>query len=274
MTLHRWRRQLAVLLLVATLGTSCAPARVTRPADLPASVIGANHVDARIMLGAWRVVSPPSGATIVFEGSVRVELDCGDLHASWKAHPEGPVVMGVQGRDMGCTEDDVAGTAAWLGATSTARIQGGELLLLDSDEDLLVRLARLNVGIVDLGEPSWVRDEVDPLIDSLRPADGKVVGTWYPTANPVARSTPYLELDPDGRWVGFDGCNETRGRWQLGPGGAIAAAGGIQTLIGCVGFPVASSMTSATRAGIDHDELVLFDADGAEIARFEGDPGP
>src|SRR5690606_41446752 len=59
---------------------------------------------------------------------------------------------------------------------------------------------------------------------------GGLVGRWLP-ADGAAAGRAFVEFAADGTWTGSDGCNRTRGTWELGPGGGIAATAGPSTLV-------------------------------------------
>jgi META domain len=104
---------------------------------------------------------------------------------------------------------------------------------------------------------------VDDLVGRRVPAAG--AGSGAPTP-------PFVELAADGTYTGSDGCNRTRGPWSVGPGGALDAGPGPSTRMACPDMvPVPSWFTLAARARFDGAELVLLDADGAELGRVVRD---
>ncbi|HLU56054.1 MAG TPA: META domain-containing protein [Pseudonocardia sp.] len=96
---------------------------------------------------------------------------------------------------------------------------------------------------------------------------GGLVGRWLP-ADGAAAGRAFVEFAADGTWTGSDGCNRTRGTWELGPDGGFAATAGPSTMIGCENVPIARWLADAARAEFDGATLVLRDAGGAETGRL------
>ncbi|SFN05830.1 META domain-containing protein [Pseudonocardia ammonioxydans] len=101
-----------------------------------------------------------------------------------------------------------------------------------------------------------------------RPATAQdLLGRWFP-ADGVAQGRAFADFTADGGWTGSDGCNGQRGTWELGPDGAFTGTAGPSTLMACENVPVARWVSDAGRAGIRGDDLVLYDAGGAERAHL------
>ena len=129
-----------------------------------------------------------------------------------------------------------------------------------------------------------------PLPGNMRPATPEdVVGRWVPTTGDPGPDGAHVVLTSDGRWSGHDGhdgcaAQVRTGRWALDGSGRVL---GVENQprdvvdLACPGASAATTVSSASRAGMDGDALVLFDRDGVELGRLaldgvpaEADPTP
>jgi len=271
----------AVLLVAGHLFRGGPP---SRPGPAAASA-----TDPVALLGVWAV----SGTNE--RGEVRLRLGarefhavmaCGGLLGYWKVNASGQLLMDLAASEGGC--DMVYGTLrgsmpGWLGNAANFRFEGDEAFLFDAEGAVLARLSRRPES--DL--PALVPDDPAaiaafraasaspaPLPGGLTPAtSASLVGLWHPLdPGSTRRRQAYLEINADGTWVGFDGCNGPGGRWAGRPGGLIIATIGPSTLIACDNDMTPGMFAGATRAGFDGEVLVLVDAAGTEMARFRPAP--
>jgi heat shock protein HslJ len=106
-----------------------------------------------------------------------------------------------------------------------------------------------------------------------------LLGTWVPQA--IAESPPLAGVPPEvgeqhlqfsrgNHWSGYDGCNNFRGTYQLGSGGAFSLSIASQSLVACPsGLPTLKSLASATRIELHDVSLTFLGRNGRVIARYE-----
>ncbi|WP_083915840.1 META domain-containing protein [Micromonospora lupini] len=92
------------------------------------------------------------------------------------------------------------------------------------------------------------------------------VGRWAPA---IGHKAAYLEFTADGEWHGSDGCNDQSGRWITAAGGTLLATARASTLAFCAdSVPIEQWVTTARRAGLDGEVLVLLNAQADETGRL------
>lgn len=280
-----------VIALLAAAGLLAAGCAAEDPAEQPSGPESAGEVvtetDPVGLIGSWTLtgLADQSGDTAIrlALGDVRVWRDCGVLSGTWRANEYGQFVAYIGGYSGDCGSAPVT-TPEWLSRATSYDVDGEARLLLDAQGQ---PVARLEPGAApapgsdmapELAAPPEVTDEVRralapaaPLPAGLTPADASTLtGRWVPDDAALrGMENPYLELAADGSWQGSDGCNGQAGRWVAGPDGALLAAVGASTMIGCNNVPVGGWLAGASRAGFDGDVLVLLDAQGGELGRLQ-----
>jgi len=277
----------AALLLVA----GCADAGGALQADgdgwrAHAGPAPAEPVDPVDLIGSWYLAGTGAGDSIarLCLYDIRVWRECGMVAGTWRADHGGRFVAYLSQATGGCA-DPGAFTPDWLARTVSFEVVGAERVLRDADGAVTARLlpgAEPTPGpdlAPSLVAPPEVTDEVreafapaEPLPPDLAPPGPEtLIGRWVPAVQPLMLNPPYVEFAADGSWEGSDGCNGQAGRWVAGPDGALLAASGPSTLMGCPAVPVGGWLASTWRAGLDGDTLVLLDREGAELGRLVRD---
>ena len=271
--------------VVGLLLTGCAdPQGTVEPGDPGGTVAAGAGAEPAGLLGAGTLAgtTQDTGATVEFTvGRVQIQRGCGGLLGSWRADPDGLFVAHLDG-STGCNQP-VDPQPEWLTRATGFRADGADRALLDQTGAVVARLVALRSGSAaatastpaGASNPALAQQlkrafaPAMALPPQLTPAvRGTLVGRWVPAVR-TGSADAYLELLADGAWRGSDGCNQQAGRWVSGTGGAVLAAGGMSTLIGCDGAAVGSWFVSARRAGLDGRILVLLDAQGQETGRLQ-----
>jgi hypothetical protein len=79
-----------------------------------------------------------------------------------------------------------------------------------------------------------------------------------------------VQFAADGTWTGSDSCTGTGGSWLAGTDGAfLATASVVMTFVACPGVGVAPQMGAARMVALDGATLVLLDADGTSVGRYQ-----
>ncbi|MEU8263137.1 hypothetical protein AB0C02_21200 [Micromonospora sp. NPDC048999] len=295
-------RYLVAAMAVGTLLVGCGE-RVGAERDAPGgqatdsgAAMGSPPGDPVALIGSWTVTEVDGGAGDVLrlasdtDGGLLLFGRCGVRMGTWRAAADGLFVAdatdgSVSGNARGCGPGTEAADA-WLRRAAAFRVDGDSRVLLDGQG---VRVARLLPGakptpgpnlLPSLAEPPTVTDEARRALASaaalpstLTPARrDALLGRWVPAdGRRDGPQAPYVELRDDGEWQGSDGCNGQSGRWVAGPDGAVLATAGPSTLIGCDNVPVGFWLSAASRAALDGQVLVLFDAQGKETGRLRRD---
>lgn len=233
---------LIALLAVAGCGSAAAPA------------------DPAALVGRWQVDGTDQQVRLD-PAALEVTAGCGTIAGTWRADPAGRFVAGVDSAE-GCAE-----WPGWIAAAGGFRIDGDARVLLDRAGAEVARLVPVAGSVAPATAGRAVAPPAAPVPAGSTPAD--LPGRW--AAGPGA----VVEFALDGSWSGSDGCNGAGGSWAAGPdGGFLATAGSVRTLMACdapvvdVGYQVGE----ARWAVLDGAELVLLDADAAELGRFTESP--
>jgi META domain len=261
-------------------GWSWRPATVGTTPDPPATTAGKPWQ----LIGSWLVDADgeDDGAVLRIGDDVSLWRGCGMLNGSWRADRHGLFVADLWAGSGACVGEPPL-APAWLRSAVGFEVRSDGPRLLDADGAVVARLrpgGRPTPGpdmLGSLADPPTVTDadkekfpEPAPLPAGLDPAGpDALVGRWVPPDDGVVRpEQPALELRADGSWQSSDGCNESAGRWVVGPGGALVATAGMSTAMGCTNVSVGGWLSGAARAALDVDALVLLDADGVELGRL------
>ncbi len=224
--------------------------------------------DPAALVGWWQVAG--TGQRVLVDATA-LEVTDGELTyaGTWRADPAGRFVAGLD--SWGPDADGAAPVPQWVSAAAAFRLDGTAVVLLDRSGAEVVRLEPADPsagsGLVDPGRPGPLPDArpAAALPAGLSPAGpDELAGRWSAGAAGV-------EFLPEGTWTGSDGCNGTGGSWTADSGGGLlATAASVSTLIACDGggTDVGSALAVARVAGLDGEELVLLDADGAEQLRL------
>ena len=252
------RALLAAGLLLAVAGCGGGASAAAPPPD-PAALVG-----------WWQVAG--TGQRVLLDPAAREVVD-GDISytGGWRADPAGRFVAGLYswGPDP---DGSAAPPPEWVAAVGAFRFDGAAAALLDRSGAEVVRLEPADPvagsGGVDPGRPGPVPDArpAAPLPAGLTPAGpDELAGGWS------ADGDAGVEFRSDGTWSGSDGCNGTSGSWTADSGGGLlATAAAVSTLIACDsgGADVGAALAAARVAGLDGEDLLLLDADGAELLRL------
>jgi len=259
---------------------TATPTPTIEPEPSPEAPAGNDPVE---LINMWRVTAPGEDTDTWLRldaGAYDLWRACGPIMGGWRASTN-LFIASRPNSWVGTCEapEDIP----WLTAASSFEPTGDggwRLLDVEGRETASLRFDGLppaHPNVWDEGrQPPEVTAEIReafrepaPLPDSLvPPTEGELLQRWIPieeyTTEPFAE---FLE-EPPQSWQGSDGCNGVGGAWRLSEAGIFLATSGPQTAIGCEGVPMGSWIPSATRLGIDGEQLVLVDRDGAEIGRL------
>ncbi len=244
------------------------------------------------LVGSWRVTGTdePAGTVLRLSGTdLSLWRECGVLMGSWQATGDGLFLADAVSRSGSCPAPTVgtSPTPGWL--TSAARFaRAGEGWRLSDATGRVVAVLAAGAALtprpdVDpaLATPPVVDDVARSALADPAPLPAgrtaatwrELLGRWAPPGDQAARPTaPYLEVDRDGTWTASDGCNESSGRWALGPDGRLLTTSGASTLIGCQNVDVAGTWSRAARVAAQDGQLVLLDAQATELNRLARSP--
>jgi hypothetical protein len=283
-----------VLLAVSLLVAGCAagphgePAPVAPSTPTPPTATSQSTADespALGLVGLWRVSGARGEAdpTWLRLDAEQFQLwrECGMITGSWRAG-EAAFLASVDGASGSCADSRGLPAVPWLDAAMAYERSGERWQLIDRDGALVAVLAidgapdPIPTAARFYAEPPEIDDrvreafrQVPALPASLDPASAaSLVGRWVPVGRGLA-SDPHAEFSPSGSWNGSDGCNGGAGRWTVTDDGEFLATSGASTMMWCVGAMVPYWVQSARLAGFDGAELVLLDADGAELGRLQ-----
>jgi META domain len=276
----RWA-PLAAAAAIAVLVAGVGVVQYTRREPAPAT---AAAQDPLALIGLWRIAgvdAEPVSVVGFYNGDVKLWQPCGEIDGVWKAGTSGLFIAQISGYRADCGIGVGDRSLAWLNGAVAFRVDGDTRVLLGADGDPLARLLPHGEPTPDprlTFERPVVTDEMRrwlapaaPLPPGVVPASREaLLGRWLAVAPPVQwrRQEPYIELDSGETWRGSDGCNILGGRWLSGAAGALLTISRGQTDMFCQNIDVGHWLGQARRAGMDGDELVLFDATGTELGRF------
>lgn len=239
------------------------------------------------LIGLWRLegVDEEAGAILRLDlRDVSLWRECGAVKGDWRADHSGLFVAYMSSWSGECGDAEEA-IPTWLHEVTGFRSDGGRSVLVDHAGATVARLLPGERPEV----PSTIsQEQADPpvvtgetraalkpaaaLPDGIAPADeDALLGRWVPVEDAAGPEPPFVEFHAGGEWDGSDGCNGQGGRWTVGPDGALAAAVGASTDIGCDNVEVGSWLSNASRAGFEGAELLLLDADGDVTGRLRRD---
>jgi heat shock protein HslJ len=292
---HRGRLATLMVVMVVVLLTGCAKQRhpesaAPRP---PANGTTAAVVPLapEMLIGSWTLadVADPGAGKILRLATDELHVigsHCGTLGGTWRANDEGIFVADVWSASAavvegtpGCAKASQE-TPGWLRSVIAYRFDGAGPVLLNGRGQVV---ARLIPGATPTPEPDKADSVLEPPVvtddarRALAPAvplpatlvaadQRKPVRRWAPASG---HDAAYVEFAADGEWHGSDGCNDESGRWITAAGGTMLATARPVTLAFCAGsVPIGQWLSTARRAGLDGEVLVLLDADGDETGRL------
>jgi META domain len=249
------------------------------PVQQPA--VHSNPLD---LIGIWKVKAPVEGRGVALRLGEELILfrHCGEIQGAWRADHGGRFVDYVDSEDGSCSHRRQAIAVPWLTETTGYRVHGRSRLLLNSAGHVVARLSpgahptvsshdspsdalpvRLTPAIRARLAPS------PPLSHGLRPANpDAIVGRWRALGAQTSNTSGYVQFNPNGRWVGSDGCNGATGRYAIDDSGRLVITDGLSTLVGCNGSPAMYWAESTRRIGVDGRRLVLLDVHGRVLGRL------
>ncbi|MEU4424119.1 hypothetical protein AB0F81_26120 [Actinoplanes sp. NPDC024001] len=287
------------VVLAGALAAGCgSPSAAPGVPDATASA-GAARGGPAALVGLWKLSVPaePAETVIRFGGDGELGLfrPCLTLSGQWRANTDGLVLGDLNSYSVPTEQPECASVKEpdadadlvpeWLARVAAFRADGAQQMLLDASGATVARLmpgaspvSRPDMAAEVTGVPTLdaeAREQLEavaaPLPAKLTPATtAAMLGRWRPDPMPseVMADGPFVEFQDGGKWQGSDGCNGEGGRWLAGPDGALLAASGPTTLVGCENVSVGSWLVEAGRAGFDGTTLVLVDPAGKELGRL------
>lgn len=247
------RRAVALAAIAALLVAGCAErAGGGPPAGTAPDVQGSWELATGTAGGTALPQPAGSRATLVFEGAqVSGSSFCNLFGSTYRLDGDVLAFDGFGGTEMGCDPDVMAAERAYLaalGATETAAVEAGELLL--TGDGVSLRFRRLPaVPTSDLADTEWV---LETLIQ------GEVAGSVAPGA--------VLRLTPDDALHGSTGCRALSGTWDTRGDEVVVPAlrvdGECPEELRAQDEHVLSVLGDGFRFAIEGDRLTASDADG------------
>jgi hypothetical protein len=243
------------------------------------------HSNPIALVGTWKVKAPGEGPGVALSLGERLILfrSCGEIGGDWRADHAGRFVDYLFSEDGSCSHGREAIAVPWLTQATGYRVQGRHRLLLNSAGHVVARLSpgahpsvnshdspsdalpvRLTPAIRAMLAPS------PPLSSGLRPANADtIVGRWRTLGRQAGNRASYVQFNPNGSWVGSDGCNGAAGRYAIDDSGRlITTDGGPNGLVACQGTQAMYWVERTRRIGVDGHDLVLLDAHGKVLGRL------
>lgn len=241
------------------------------------------------LVGMWRLtgvdgVGEKAWLRVAAEGFTLVD-GCATVSGTWAAASSSAFVASVSSGSP-CDVDDGGDLVdqPWLENAVSYVVHDERAELLDADGQVVAALHD-DGSAPPPGKPSnedhstvpeltpaqrEVLDAPTTLPTDLAPVSGdELVGRWSPVGEKFA-TDPHVAFQSDGTWRATDGCNGLGGRWNVADSGLLVISSTeVLTLVGCEGSGVPIHAQSARRAGFDGDVLVLLDAAGTELGRFD-----
>jgi hypothetical protein len=252
--------------------------------DAPASTASALDAvrDPISLVGTWQVTGSTvaTGTTLILGTQLLLFQDCGLTEGTWEADAAGQFVGDTDGSDSECVSTLTQGPT-WLRAAARFQQQGADRILVDNRGQALARLspgAQPIIGPNDaasLAAPPVLTTALRMLLTAPAPlpptllplTSATVTGRWIPSAAARGNAKAYVEFRADKSWTSSDGCNNTDGRFAVGPAGQLLTTSGPATAVACNNSPVSRWTTAARRIAFDGRTLVFLDADSRIIGR-------
>jgi uncharacterized protein YcfJ len=193
------------------------------------------------------------------------------VEGSWVGDSAGRFLVRAYGLPSGAV------ALVWLRAAAGFAVDGADRVLLDRAGHPVARLVPAAAGVVaGAVDPARPPSDLEhrasgpraPLPAGLPPA-GDLTGRWVPVEQPGPGGA-FVQFAADGTWTGSDSCTGTGGSWLAAPDGSfLATASTVMTFVACPGVGVAHQVGAARMVGLDGSILVLLDADGASVGRYQ-----
>ncbi|ADB34787.1 hypothetical protein Kfla_5782 [Kribbella flavida DSM 17836] len=132
-------------------------------------------------------------------------------------------------------------------------------------------------GLGDSKSPQPAATTPAPAVTSSAPTDSPpaLAGRWRPlkmdgftTLKTARPDNPLLTFNPDGTWIGSDGCNGISGTFTIGQRGEFTGKANGQRLIECANVPHTTVLQTAKRVTADQTTLRFYQGDGREVAVY------
>ncbi len=289
---------LAVGVAIAGAGVLASGALDTDAPAAARSASGFAPQNVNALLGEWDVDSTLDawdGALTVEGTRATLERSCGTDFLDWAGHPDGLLLLHLiyDGR-IGELLEQVPGhpceytpevADAWPMTTAGFRVDDDHhITLTDRSGGMVAELTRTSpVTPATRRAPT-----VAPLPDGIVPATRELLaGKWYLAGGGTGPEAIWMTWLQEGRRTPGDlGCEEPYYKWVGSPLGGLLDNPGDPQVGPCMPFSIDPERPSPTppprvepptgfaRAGLDGDVLILFDAEGAELARLTRFGGP
>jgi len=271
---------LAVLAVAATALSGCTPVSAGAEAESrdEAVAVGASQPAARDLVNTWVVEGPTGSTQLLISGDEYVVWDdCGVWTGFWAAYAGTALFGNEQGYDE-CSTLANRGNTSWLADVTGYNGNSDSMALTDSSGVTVATLTP-SATEADLSEYSsqfLIRPETDedlatrfperePLPEESTVADN-IAGAWHLVGGEPKTLVTFAE---QGNISGYDGCNWFGAdKWSYDREGNLLSTGMGMTQRACLDAD-AFEVYRMTTAGMVGDELVLYDFEGAEIARAE-----
>jgi hypothetical protein len=242
------------------------------------------HSNPLALVGTWKVKAAGEGPGVALSLGEQLILfrSCGEIGGDWRSDHAGRFVDYVFSEDGSCSNGHGVIAVPWLTQATGYRVHARSRLLLNSAGHVVARLSpgahpsvsshdspsdalpvRITPAIRAMLAPS------PPLSSGLRPANADTIigrrGTLRPQAGNRAS---YVQFNPNGSWVGSDGCNGAAGRYAIDDSGRLIITSGPSTAVACDGTPAMYWVERTRRIGVDGHDLVLLDAHGNVLGRL------
>jgi len=274
------RRLCALLAVVAIALSGCTPVTGGPQADTrPAAIADEPRASAaRDLVNTWVVEGQTGSTQLLISGDEYVVWDdCGVWTGSWAAYAGTALFGNEQGYDE-CSTLANRGNTSWL-ADVTGYDGNSDSMALTDSSGVTVATLTPSATEADLSEylsqflirPETNEDlatrfpEREPLPEESTVADN-IAGAWHLVGGEPKTLVTFAE---QGNISGYDGCNWFGAdKWSYDREGNFLSTGMGMTQRGCLDAD-AFEVYRMTTAGMVGDELVLYDFEGAEIARAE-----
>lgn len=251
------------------------------PSQASTATRGVDLEPAAALVGLWKVQAPGEGANtwVRFEpASVTVQRGRDLINASWVSGGDH-----IAANAYGWSNGSMDRAVTWLEQAHTFRINGAEVVLVDSKDHVLATLSPATKApdprgaLPELMNGRTPEAEVTSYFTPPTPAASPgpnvtadaVQGRWITGKADADGNHPFLTFSPDGSYRGSDGCNGISGRWLLSTTNYLAFTGGFHTDVACENLlPVPTWTADARTVSVHGDRLTLFDQKGTALGSF------
>ena len=272
------RVRMAVPLAAAALIVGCTaiPPVAAPPSGSPAAVKTPASVEAEL-LGTWTITDAATSetGTVTFTSprSFTAQLPCGETDGVWVTAGNAWLAeTGLIG--PGCVRDGQL-AIPWITHTVGIEPTADGWTLTGLDGEPTASLAAFTPAGSTSMDGSYSAQPLDPAFTVDRIEGRWLVVSADESANPLdAEGKPlyrtqvdtYLDLTRS-VWNVSTGCGQGRFA-ELGDGFVLSVSPSVVGAIACEGLQIGPLVSDMRTAGFDGPELVLFDAEGAELLRL------